>query len=103
MEAAAAIDQEAIERELLTALQVCMEAAGKECPALTSDIVPITDIKGFDSLCGVEVTVELESKVGRDCGDDIFVAGSGKNAKPRSVREAAKLIISRLNRAEKGA
>jgi hypothetical protein len=98
-----AIDQETIERELLTAIQLCMEAAGKECPTLTSDIVPISDIKGFDSLCGVEVTVELESKVGRDCGDDIFVAGLGKNAKPRSVREAAELVISRMKRTEKGA
>jgi len=102
MEVAVAIDQSTVERELLAAIQVCMETGGKECPPLTSDTVPIRDVKGFDSLCGVEVTVELESKIGRDCGDDIFVAGSGKNAKPRSVREVAKLIISRLNRAEKG-
>ena len=103
MEAAVAIDQEAVERELLTAIRVCMETAGKECPPLTADIVPLKDIKGFDSLSGVEVTVDLESRLGKDCGDDLFVAGSGKNAKPRSVREVAKLVITRMKRAEKGA
>ena len=104
MEAAVvAIDQEVVERELLTAIRECMEAAGKECPPLTTDLVPLKDIKGFDSLSGVEVTVDLESKLGKDCGDDLFVAGLGKNAKPRSVREVAKLVIARMKLAPKGA
>jgi hypothetical protein len=103
METAIAIDQEAVEHELVAAIQVCMETTGKECPPLTGDTVPFKDIKGFDSLCGVEVTVDLESKLGRDCGEDLFVAGSGKNARPRSVREVAKLVITRIKRAEKGA
>jgi hypothetical protein len=103
MEAVVAIDQGAVERELLAAIQVCMESAGKECPPLTGDTIPLKDIKGFDSLCGVEVTVDLESKLGGDCGDDLFMAGSGKNAQPRSVSEVAKLVVTRIKRTGKGA
>jgi acyl carrier protein len=103
MEVDVATDQETIERELIAAIQVCMETGGKECPQLTNESVPLKDIKGFDSLCGIEVTVDLESKLGRDCGDDLFIAGSGKSAKPRSVREVAKLVISRIKRMGKGA
>ena len=92
METSVQTDREAVERELKAAIRECMEATGKECPELTSETVPFEDLQGFDSLCGIEVAVELEAKLGHTVGEDLFVAGSGKNARPRSVREIADVI-----------
>ena len=102
MEATIQIDRVTIERELMAAIRVCMEAGGKGCPELTEETVPLKDIEGFDSLCGIEVAVDLESKLGRECGEDLFVAGSGKNAKPRSLREIADVILGQKKPTKKG-
>jgi acyl carrier protein len=102
MEVNVQIDREAIERHLIEAIQECMEASGKECPQLSANSIPFKEIPGFDSLCAIEVLVDVESKIGRELGEDLFVTGSGKTAMPRSVREVADAILQRENPAMKG-
>lgn len=95
-------DRETVERELIAAIRECMKASGKECPELTGETVPFKDLEGFDSLCGIEVAVDLESKLDQALGEDLFVAGSGKSASPRNVREIADVIVKQGKRMGKG-
>lgn len=102
MEVKVQADRETVERELIVAIRECMEAGGKECPELTSETVPFKDLQGFDSLCGIEVAVDLESKLAQPLGEDLFVAGSGKSARPRNIREIADVIMKHGKRMGKG-
>jgi acyl carrier protein len=102
MEVKVQMDRAAIEHQVMEAIQVCMEAGGKECPQLTGETVPFKDIQGFDSLCAIEVLVDLESKFGKELGEDIFVVGTGKTAKPRCVRELVEAICECEKPAKKG-
>ena len=102
MQANVQADRETVERELIAAIRECMKASGKECPELTGATVPFKDLEGFDSLCGIEVAVDLEAKLDQALGEDLFVAGSGKSARPRSVGEIADVITKHGKRATKG-
>ena len=102
MEVNVQMDRNSIARHVMEAIQVCMEAGGKECPQLTGETVPLKDIRGFDSLCAIEVLVDLESKLGKELGEDIFVDGSRKAPKPRSVREVVEAILECKKPAKKG-
>jgi acyl carrier protein len=102
MEVTAQIDRATIQRELMAAIRVCMEAGGKECPSLTDETIPLKELEGFDSLCAIEVAVDLESKLDREYGEDLFVKTSGKTAEPRSLREIADMILAQTKRAKKG-
>src|SRR5271155_5896497 len=87
--------QEELEQELIRAISSCLEASGKDKPTITVQTVPLKDIKDFDSLCAIEVVVDLEGKLETELGEDLFVAGSGKAARLRSVREIAEIILKR--------
>jgi acyl carrier protein len=102
METKTQIDPETVERELIAAIRVCMEAGGMECPPLTPDTVPLKDLKGFDSLCAIEVVVDLEEKLGEQLGEDLFSTGSGKATRLRNVREITKKILEGGKSSKKG-
>jgi acyl carrier protein len=96
------MDQDTIERQLMEAIRVCMETGGRECPQLTGDTVPLKDLQGFDSLCAIEVLVDLESRLGKELGEDLFAVGSRKTAKQRSLRDVAEAILKGEKSAKKG-
>jgi acyl carrier protein len=65
--------------------------SGRLNSALSSDSCPIGDLDGFDSLSGVEATVDLSEKLGIDLpGVSVFINESG--SKVLTIAEIAAKI-----------
>ena len=62
-------------------LHEIQDSSGRDCNELTSQSCPIGDLPGFDSLNGVEATVELAERVGLKSADvNLFVNERGDRA-----------------------
>jgi hypothetical protein len=81
-----------VEVQLVEAICSCMAASGKTIAQINSDTVPLKDISGFDSLCAVEVLVDLDARCGLKAESDVFLEGEGNGARKRTVREIALAI-----------
>jgi len=80
---------EELEQALAAAINNCLEASGKDAVQIHPDTVPLTDILGFDSLCAVEVLVDVESNCGITAEIEVFLEGKGKKARNRTIKEIA--------------
>lgn len=70
-----------IKTVLVEVLREVQEISGRACPTLGDTSRPIGDLEGFDSLAGVETTVLLEERLGRDLGvESLFVSATGTRA-----------------------
>jgi acyl carrier protein len=78
-----------IEAALIAAIEACLEASGKPKGTINSDTVPLKDISGFDSLCAVEVIIDLEATCGVKADSNVFVEGEGRKERKRTIREIA--------------
>jgi|ERR1700687_3437798 acyl carrier protein len=94
--------QEELEQQIIQAIHTCLEASGRDRGNITLETVPLKDLKDFDSLCAIEVVVDLEGRLATELGEDLFVQGSGKNAKLRSVRGIAETILRRASKKKGG-
>lgn len=80
--------------ELTTAIKACLEASGRTVPTLHGDQCPLTAIAGFDSLCGIEVTVDLQKRLGVQLDDNVFVQTNGSRAKARTFDQIVDAIVA---------
>ena len=80
--------------QLTTAIKACLEASGRRLPALRGDQCPLTAVAGFDSLCGIEVTVDLQKRLGVQLDDNIFVQTNGSRAKARTFDQIVDAIAA---------
>jgi hypothetical protein len=87
--------REEIAAELTAAIRSCVEASGRTLTALCDDQCPLTAIKGFDSLCGIEVTVDLQARLGVHLEDNIFIESNGSRSRARTFDQ----IVGALGRA----
>ena len=83
-----------IASELTTAIKACLEASGRTLPALRGDQCPLTTIKGFDSLCGIEVTVDLQERLGIQLEDNVFVQTSSAGSKARTFDQVVEALVA---------
>jgi acyl carrier protein len=83
---------EETEAALIDAIKGCLAASGQPVVQINSDTVPLQDIPGFDSLCAVEVLVEIEARCELSAESDVFLEGEGKKARKRTIREIAAAI-----------
>jgi acyl carrier protein len=83
---------EALESVLIDAICNCLAASGREVPEMNPETVPLEGIAGFDSLCAVEVLVDVEARCGLKVNDDVFLSGKGAKARHRTIREIADAI-----------
>jgi acyl carrier protein len=74
----------AIER----ALKLVMAASGRECPPITDTTRPIVDFVDFDSLLGLEATVDLEHELGCKLADGSAFVVEVVNGKKRALTVA---------------
>ena len=83
---------------LNNAIAETLSLSGKEMPNLTDyELCPILDIAGFDSQCGIEVTVELETVLGiADLTDNIFIKEVDSRPIARTFDETVAAILSRM-------
>jgi acyl carrier protein len=86
--------REEITTDLTTAIKACLVASGRTMPSLRGEQCPLTEIEGFDSLCGIEVTVELQERLGVRLEDNIFVQTSAGRPKARTVNEIVQALAS---------
>lgn len=81
-----------VREQLIGVLQEVQELSCREVPELSGDTVPLNDIPGFDSLCGVEAIVILEERLGIHLEDVVFVAPG--TYQPLSVDELVTHIVA---------
>ena len=78
---------------LLDVLTSIQQNSGRDMTAISGNNCPIGDLDGFDSLNGVEATVELADRLGIDIsGTSVFVNDLGTKA--LSVTEVAERLIA---------
>lgn len=81
-----------IEAALVAAITDCLQASGKPAEKITADVVPFADLEGFDSLCAIEMLVQIEAQYGLKAEVDVFLEGKGNKAKKRTIKEIAAAI-----------
>jgi hypothetical protein len=89
--------QTEIEQALVKAVCNTQESSGRDLINVTPETRPIGDLAGFDSLNGVETTVEAIELIKKDLPfNNVFV--DENKAKALTIREAAKRLLTFLNR-----
>ncbi|MGH9433399.1 MAG: hypothetical protein ACRD3T_17850 [Terriglobia bacterium] len=81
---------------LKNAIAETLRRSGREIPDLDNfELCPIQDIAGFDSQCGIEVTVELEAILGiADLTDNIFIKDIDSKPRARTFAETVGAILT---------
>jgi len=82
-----------IAAELAAAIKRCVNASGHEMPLLRPDAFPLTAIPGFDSLCGIEVTVDLQERLSLKLENNIFVKANGTKVAARTLAEVVDALL----------
>lgn len=81
---------------IVGAIKRCLEASGKAMRAVLPNEAPLAVIPDFDSLCGLEVTVELECKFQISLDDNVFIQTSGSRSRPRTLKEVCSVVAAAL-------
>jgi hypothetical protein len=93
----ASVDKDKISEAVCHAMAITFERSGREIPEFKDSDEPVGSYEGFDSLCGVEVTLQLEQLLGvDDLGTNIFVKGTGKGARSRTISEIVDCVSLKL-------
>ena len=88
--------QTEIEEALVKAVCHTQESSGRDLINVTLETRPIGELPGFDSLNGVEITVEIIEFIKKDLPfNNVFVAEN--KAKALTISEAAKRLLTFLN------
>lgn len=85
---------DSIFRALARAVANCLKRSGKPVPAMRPDIRVIDGVDGFDSLCGIETTLELEEELKLDLGDNIFIKEVDGRPRARTFKEVVDAILA---------
>jgi len=86
------------------AIAATLQRSGRELPQFSDQDKPVKNYDGFDSQCGIEVTVELEERLGvGDLGSNIFVEQVGKAVHARSLAEIVDVVLAKAKTAKGGA
>ncbi len=86
-------NREQIAAELTAAIESCLVASGRTMPALQGNQCPLTAIAGFDSLCGIEVTVDLQVRLGIRLEDNLFLETDSGRPKARTFNEILESLV----------
>jgi hypothetical protein len=80
---------------LKRAIAETLRRSGRNMPDFDNyKLRPILDVEGFDSQCGIEVTVELETILGiADLTNNIFIKVVNKRARARTFDEVVDAIL----------
>ncbi len=93
------LDKQKTKDAVCSAIALTLERSGREVPPFKDEDKPVNGYEGFDSQCGVEVTLQLEQMLGiDDLGTNIFVAGVGKSARARTIAEITTCVTRELTK-----
>lgn len=89
-------------QELCDAIRACQTASGRIMPKLSRDDRPHLAVPGFDSLCGIEVTVDMEERLGLELADEnMFVKDVRGRKVARTLNETLCTVLEALRRGGK--
>jgi hypothetical protein len=92
------LDRQEIRETVCRAIALTLQRSGREAPKVKDSDKPVDGYEGFDSQCGVEVTLELEQLLGiDDLGTNIFVTGVGKSTRARKISEIVDCVCQELS------
>ena len=75
------MSRDGVMEKVIQAVAQVQEASGRAVGQISAGTRPMGDISGFDSLNGVEVTVDLSQSLGQELpNDNIFVSKDGRRA-----------------------
>ena len=84
-------------RSICEAIAATLRRSGRAVPEFRDQDEPVKSYDGFDSQCGIEVTVELEVLLGiDDLGTNIFVKNAGKKTCARNLAEIVGAVQLKL-------
>jgi|SRR5580693_4853742 hypothetical protein len=84
-------------RSICEAIAATLRQSGRKVPEFKDQDEPIKNYDGFDSQCGLEVTVVLEEVFGiKDLGTNIFVKEKGKTSCARNLTEIVDVVLVKL-------
>jgi hypothetical protein len=84
-------------KSICEAIAATLRRSRREVPEFRDQDEPVKSYEGFDSQCGIEVTVELEVLLGiDDLGTNIFVKDAGKTTCARNLAEIVGAVLFKL-------
>jgi hypothetical protein len=84
-------------QSICEAIAATLRRSGREVPEFRDQDEPVKSYDGFDSQCGLEVTVELEVLLGiDDLGTNIFVKDTGKTTCARNLGEIVGVVLLKV-------
>ena len=90
------IEQDA-HKSICEAIAATLRRSGRVVPEFRDQDEPVRSYDGFDSQCGLEVTVELEELFGiEDLGTNIFIKDAGKTSCARNLTEIVSAVLTKL-------
>jgi len=90
------MDKQQIQQVLIEVLTEIQTNSGQPAIEIDEDTCPISDLPGFDSLTGIEATVELTHRLGHQMTyENIFV--NSKWTRALRIREIADRLYGMLN------
>jgi acyl carrier protein len=92
--------REELANDLTTAIKTCLAASGRTLVAIRGDQCPLLTIKGLDSLCGIEVTVDLQERFGVKLEDNIFVQTNSSGTKARTFDQVVDALVAAAKRGD---
>ena len=100
MQNTASHSREELANELSNAINTSLTASGRTMVAIRGDQCPLTTIKGFDSLCGIEVTVDLQERFKVKLEDNIFVQTNSSGTKARTFNQVVDALLAATKRGD---
>ena len=86
------MEPEAVERVIIEVLVDIQASSGRANAPIDGETKPIGDLPGFDSLSGLEATVELAARLGCAIPDDVNLFVHERGTRALRVREIAQRL-----------
>jgi hypothetical protein len=86
-----------IAKALRSVITDCLHRSGREVPEIGSEMKIIDGFPGFDSLCGLEATIELELRLGVNLEDNIFIKEVQGRPRARTFAEVVSALLAVVN------
>jgi hypothetical protein len=89
-------------KALRSVIADCLHRSGREVPEIGSGMKIIDGFPGFDSLCGLEATIELELRLGVSLEDNIFIKEVQGRPRARTFEEVVSALLAVVNGGSNG-
>ena len=86
-----------VAKVLRSVISDCLRRSGREMPQIGSDKKIIDGVAGFDSLCGLEATIDLEVRLGVSLEDNVFIKEVLGRPRARTFGEVLSALLTILN------